>query len=132
MTFNWHEFLDICNYLKESDTVASIEARTRVIVSRAYYASLNHTRQYLEINKGFISNADYKDHQQIPDEIGKTDPFIKTLLKKMYNKRKCCDYRDDLQECYSKIYHKSKDLSGETESIIRDAQEIFRRLHTSN
>jgi len=89
---------------------------------------MNHTRQYLEKTSNYKSNMDYKDHQQIPDEIGKTHPFIKLLLKKMYRKRKCCDYRDDLQKCYNDIYKKVYNLNGETESIIRDAQEVFNKL----
>jgi len=127
MTFNWYEYLNIARFLHHNGKLSNQitqESAYRCAVSRAYYASYCHARNYAQSIFNFVPNKNSDDHWAVKNEFvkrGRAYGDIPGLLDDLRQWRNKCDYDDDAVENISEIVQKA----------IDNAQKIFDRLNYS-
>lgn len=122
MPFNWFEYLSLAQFLYDNaDKLDEInkESVYRCVVSRAYFASYCHARNYAQKRFGFIPKELSDDHVAVKNEFkGRAFGDIPTLLDVLRQRRNECDYQDVVDNV-SKI----------AQDAIDKAQKIFNRLN---
>jgi uncharacterized protein (UPF0332 family) len=67
--FDFKEFLDVAQFLKNGEAYCSQEAKSRSAVSRAYYSAFHKTRIFLKEWYGFSYSESREVHQEVIDDI---------------------------------------------------------------
>ena len=102
MSFDWHHYLNIAQYIKENaHDFPDAESCYRTTVSRAYYAAFCLARNYVRDSDGKIFYGD--DHQALQDYLKKNihnqaRVRIGNRLRRLHQDRKKSDYHDNLDE----------------------------------
>lgn len=95
MTFQWADFLIVAKSLHQSGktSVLPTDASFRCAISRAYYAAFCHSRDFAEINYGFIPTKKPKDHELLRINLAKHGRgTISTKLDQLRQWRNNSDY----------------------------------------
>ena len=91
MPFDWEDFLELSNILKDGD-----EAARRTAVSRAYYAAFGSVCCYAEVKLGFRPKESGEDHGRIRNCLNEAGEFKQANnLQTLRKYRGCCDYDKD-------------------------------------
>lgn len=128
MTMDWAQYLALAREL--ADGVG--EAHHRSAISRAYYAALGATRDWLRDNQHFHVHQRVGDtHEQVWSAIKRDDPVLKLgkgsnrlreQICKRGNKLKRRRVLADYQSTYP------GDLRSDTQLSINDAEQVFKHL----
>ena len=122
MNFDWQEYVELAEFVISIKGKHSQEASERCAVSRAYYSSFCHLRNYAIQNKGFQPTADPnkrgQDHRRLREHISKQCKRneIARELETLHRNRKRCDYEDQVPH---------------TDVMSKESIECSRRLNTS-
>lgn len=96
MSFDWNEFRQLAEQLKQSEN----EASQRTAISRIYYADYHQAKLYLE-NEGFIFRQFESSHRQIWDEFkdkGRTFAAIGNTGDRLRANRVKADYIAEIED----------------------------------
>ena len=101
MSFDWSEYLSLAQELSGMEVAvpAGVEARQRVVISRAYYAAFCVAREYW-LAQGRAIPRNGRAHVSVRTEFSSSrDPRCRQLerkLKNLHENRKSADYENRL------------------------------------
>lgn len=93
MSFDPLRLLDLCKYLCKDAGNADLEAKTRAIVSRAYYSAFLHAREYLKETRHvqFFGTAD--DHRIVENWLmDNVSRHLGSTIRTLRENRTSSDY----------------------------------------
>lgn len=95
MTYNWGQFLELAQYLRENKPV-SPETSFRNAVSRSYFAAFNHAKDYAIDNFSFAPTNTADDHGKLKAILKKTRiRWVVQKLDDIRQFRNLCDYNGE-------------------------------------
>lgn len=130
MSFDWSEYLTLAHGLLDPHTdIATLEARCRAAISRAYYAAFGKAKNYLRdvakdreipssgrvheyVIRQFLSNAD-STHKKIGE-----------ILRDLRRRRNMADYDDDIANILSDAIFGVKDASDVLDMLVSLSTEM--------
>jgi uncharacterized protein (UPF0332 family) len=100
MPFDWKEYLTLAKQLSGENCTASLEAKSRAAVSRAYYAAFCFAENYAIKHLGYTKKESPEDHTSLLHHYefkrGKNNSVC-LALKDLRLWRNMCDY-DEIAE----------------------------------
>ncbi len=132
MSFNWIDYLELAKALSLNSNIGTPEARCRCIVSRAYYAVYNLSREYCEYKLKMTLRKDAGDHRELCKRLKENGigdcKKLGQLLFALYQERVWADYQSDFNNEMSD----NESLNLKSRLAINNAQEALKRLDRLN
>ena len=95
MAFDWGQYLNLAKFLNGEKVSYWPEAALRSAVSRAYFATYCHARNYASVKLGFVPTRKADDHDLlIQHYFNSGRPEIANALDTLRKWRNQCDYQD--------------------------------------
>lgn len=119
MSFDWNEFRQLAEQLKQSKD----EASQRTAISRIYYAVYHQAKIYLE-NEGFIFRQFESSHRQIWDEFknkGRTFAAIGNTGDRLRANRVKADYIAEIEDI-DFLVQRSFELAGNVFAYLQQIE----------